>query len=337
MTQLSLGLLAGSPKTFSDLASLWLSHQHFRVEQTRYFYEKKARALSIQVGAVLVERCAGESGARIFSEMAARLAARGRSPKEVWHLVQVAGRILRWAKDMGFVQRVPKMPVVRVPISAGKSRWFTEAQFAALLGAVLPNLQKAAARGEIAARKSLLETQCWLAWCYYTAARNVDCDSVVLDRSVSLVHGTYSIQFSKTRAAAAHFEPEWIPLPPALLALLQDLARTPPIAVSGERMWSPQSHGIDMVIRRACKSLGVPPASPNDLRRSFATVHAAAGVPDYVTARKMGHLGERMVRQVYRQVPRAALAAPVFANSAPNSANLIAVDFAGLGKEAKKT
>jgi integrase len=49
----------------------------------------------------------------------------------------------------------------------------------------------------------------------------------------------------------------------------------------------------------ACARLGIPPVSPNDLRRTFATWLRASGVEPSLLAAAMGHTTSRMVEQVY--------------------------------------
>nr|MBK7068068.1 tyrosine-type recombinase/integrase [Deltaproteobacteria bacterium] len=52
-------------------------------------------------------------------------------------------------------------------------------------------------------------------------------------------------------------------------------------------------------LREACKRTGIPPCSPNDLRRTFATWLRAAGAPTDLIAPVMGHADTRMVERVY--------------------------------------
>lgn len=60
-------------------------------------------------------------------------------------------------------------------------------------------------------------------------------------------------------------------------------------------------------MRAACKRAGIAPVSPNDLRRTFASWLAQAGVPMLTTARLMGHASTKMVEQVYAQLSRNVL------------------------------
>jgi len=52
-------------------------------------------------------------------------------------------------------------------------------------------------------------------------------------------------------------------------------------------------------LAQACERAGIPKVTPNDLRRTFATWLAEAGVPELVTASLLGHTNSAMVRRVY--------------------------------------
>lgn len=55
-------------------------------------------------------------------------------------------------------------------------------------------------------------------------------------------------------------------------------------------------------LEAACKRAGIAKVSPNDLRRTFASWQAEAGVPEAVTASLTGHTSSQMVRRVYGRI-----------------------------------
>jgi integrase len=55
-------------------------------------------------------------------------------------------------------------------------------------------------------------------------------------------------------------------------------------------------------LQHRCKALGLPPLSSNDLRRSYGSMLARAGVPFEVIAKLMGHRSTKMVMEVYGQM-----------------------------------
>lgn len=52
-------------------------------------------------------------------------------------------------------------------------------------------------------------------------------------------------------------------------------------------------------LRQACERAGIPPCSPNDLRRTFASWHVSAGISHDVLRRAMGHTSTAMLDRVY--------------------------------------
>ncbi len=56
-------------------------------------------------------------------------------------------------------------------------------------------------------------------------------------------------------------------------------------------------------LRAACEAAGIPPCSPNDLRRTCATWLRAAGAPPELIAPVLGHADSRMVERVYGRLP----------------------------------
>lgn len=72
-------------------------------------------------------------------------------------------------------------------------------------------------------------------------------------------------------------------------------------------------------LRAACARSSMPPVSHNDLRRTFASWLAIAGVSPLVVARLLGHASTRMVEQVYARLDRATLHHAVQALQAPGA------------------
>jgi len=60
-------------------------------------------------------------------------------------------------------------------------------------------------------------------------------------------------------------------------------------------------------LHAACERLGIPPVSPNDLRRTTATWLRAAGVEPHLIAAVLGHRDARMVERVYGRITPEAL------------------------------
>ncbi|HEX5657149.1 MAG TPA: site-specific integrase [Polyangiales bacterium] len=105
--------------------------------------------------------------------------------------------------------------------------------------------------------------------------------------------GRVRIPGTKTEAAE-----RWLPPPAELFDIL--LARS--VSTPLGRPLFPRWLNVRRDLEAACKRAGIAKVSPNDLRRTFATWQAEAGVPEAVTASLMGHTSSAMVRRVYARI-----------------------------------
>jgi integrase len=64
-------------------------------------------------------------------------------------------------------------------------------------------------------------------------------------------------------------------------------------------------------LKRACAKAGIARVSANDLRRTFVSWLATAGVPELTVVKLVGHSSSQMVRRVYAQLAPATLAEAV--------------------------
>lgn len=81
--------------------------------------------------------------------------------------------------------------------------------------------------------------------------------------------------------------------------------------------WSNRNRDIKL----ACERAGIPPCSPNDLRRTFATWLRAEGYAPHDIAVMMGHVDSRMVERIYGRLNPEQLSA-IMQRAAPGSAKL---------------
>jgi len=99
------------------------------------------------------------------------------------------------------------------------------------------------------------------------------------------------------------------------------LVRRAHAADTGAALFAPWTNGR-RDLAAACKRAGIAPVTFNDLRRTFASRLAEAGVPEITIAQYMGHSTSAMVRRIYAQVSPAAhrhaidSVAPLLATSA---------------------
>ena len=127
----------------------------------------------------------------------------------------------------------------------------------------------------------------YLAGYVYTGARRSELWRIEA-RDVDIARNTIRIRGTKTASAD-----RVVPIAAELLPLVRRLLRE----CDGGPLW-PEYEEWD-VMRRACERIGIESVSATDLRRTFASWLAQAGVPLLVTARLMGHRSTRMVERVY--------------------------------------
>lgn len=112
---------------------------------------------------------------------------------------------------------------------------------------------------------------------------------------------TWTVRIPGTKTKASKRE---IPIAlPAQRVLLQLAAESGHLPVS----WRNMSKDIP----KMCLRVGIPRATPNDLRRSFATWGVEAGVSREDVAKLMGHVSTAMIFQVYGRESAGALGAKI--------------------------
>lgn len=115
---------------------------------------------------------------------------------------------------------------------------------------------------------------------------------------VDLVAWTVRIRGTKTAGSDRHIP---IPLPAQRALLIRAVEAGLPAR------WPSVSSSLPKI----CERLGLPRATPNDLRRSFATWGIEAGVLRSDVARLLGHRSTAMVFRVYGQETAGALGAKI--------------------------
>ena len=75
----------------------------------------------------------------------------------------------------------------------------------------------------------------------------------------------------------------------------------------GDPLFTPWQN-VRRDLHQACAQAGIPPVSPNDLRRTCATWLRAQGAPPHLIAPVLGHVDSRMVERVYGRLPTDQLA-----------------------------
>ena len=144
-------------------------------------------------------------------------------------------------------------------------------------------LTKAEAKKLIAYWAHRKDIQSWIILCLYTGAEK----SVVPKISVDHVRDGH--HFLRLPGTKNTHRDRIVPASPGLKKFL-DRGLTLPV---------PAWDGASSYVPKSCVEIGITRATPHDLRRTFCSWMAMAGVSELQCAKLMGHGSTRMVREVY--------------------------------------
>lgn len=160
-------------------------------------------------------------------------------------------------------------------IHTPRDRWLTQAEFRKL------------------AKQLTQQRRDWLTVCVFTGMRLGEMGRLAAQH-VDLKTGLIRVPGTKT-ARALRTVPAGAALP-VLKRRMLATRRTPGALLFGE--WGK----VNRDLAAACKRAGIARVSPNDLRRTFSSWLAQAGVPALTTAHLLGHTSTRMVERVYSRL-----------------------------------
>lgn len=153
-------------------------------------------------------------------------------------------------------------------------------------------------------RRSMAERAAQVAFIVATSARWGEAERARRE-DVLLVDGGgfVTLRGTKTEGAA-----RVVPILPTTAPLLR-------IALEhgGEGLLFSPWGNVRRDLHEACQRIGIPPCSPNDLRRTTATWLRNAGVEPHLIAAVLGHRDSRMVERVYGRLTPEALGAALLA------------------------
>lgn len=197
-------------------------------------------------------------------------------------------------KRLAKLKELPPCPDL-VPDDLGtvyvpRSRWLHRAEYALLMIELSP--KRAGVKGGL--RHHVDDRRDYLAAYCLTGVRKTELFDYERGRDLDEARAELHVRGTKTEGAD-----RVIPLSPEALAVFKRRERFP--------VW----HTVVRDLGRACERAGIPPATPNDLRRTFCSWLCQAGVPERTCAELLGHADTTMVRAVYGHLDRATLAAAV--------------------------
>lgn len=148
------------------------------------------------------------------------------------------------------------------------------------------------------ATKLLVELMCdeperhaWVMLGLATGARKSELDRIHPNADYDQETSVLSIRGTKTKGSLRE------------VPITADWQHQVEAALRRVQPWPRASHELPA----ACKRAGIPPATPNDLRRTFATWMLQDGVDENLVARMLGHGSQAMIRAVYGQLGGAKL------------------------------
>jgi integrase len=211
------------------------------------------------------------------------------------HTVGKELRALQQAwRRLAKLKQVPPCPDL-IPDELGtvytpRSRWLTREEYDAMLKQLAPKKagKKGGLRHHTQDRRDYLTAYC------FTGVRKSELFDY--DRARDLNEKRAELHVRGTKTAGAD---RVIPLSPEALE------------VFARRASFPEWHTIVRDLKRAAERAGIPPVTPNDLRRTFCSWLCQRGVLERVCADLLGHEETTMVRAVYGHLDRPTLAAAV--------------------------
>lgn len=166
-----------------------------------------------------------------------------------------------------------------------RERWLTPEELVKLLGALNP-------------RRRL-----WVTLACYLGARSSEVSGL---RWEDIEGDRAHLLGTKT-----HGSDRWVPIPKTLSAVLRPMSEPGPwrsgygarrgLLVGG---WASDCRDLT----KACKRAGIPRVTPNDLRRTYASLLAQEGVTSLAIARLLGHSTTAMTDRVYSRLSAGSLA-----------------------------
>ena len=137
----------------------------------------------------------------------------------------------------------------------------------------------------------------WILLQVYTSANKSEVSRITWEH-VDVTAGTVHIPGTK-RAQRDRV----VPMHPELAGWLRTRDRCRPLVEPWVK--------VNAWLRAACKTLGMPHVSTNDLRRTFAAALKQAGVDSLPVAHMMGHSSTTMIERVYGRLSRATYEAAI--------------------------
>ena len=274
----------------------------------RHWWNEYARLVRTELGGYGLQEFAPPTGNARLVEYVKQCEARQMSGRTIRNRLSVAEQVLRFAVERGWLAAAPLHPRMP-PKAAPVYHYLTEANFRALRVALYRGRD-----GTVAELRGFTPTEpgpiyiarrkVYLSWLFYTGVHKHDADAATSDW-LFLDGRAYIRHNSKSSRSVPD---EQFEMPDQLHDDLHELQ-----AVLGRPFWPGEQFtggpwvSVNAVMKRAAQRIGFPhPVNPAILRRSYAREMLQRGYSVREVADRMGHVDERMLREIYTRFPRAA-------------------------------
>lgn len=272
-------------ETLDDAVQRLLTSPSKRATATTEYYAKKAGHLTRVLGAS--QRLATLTRHQVEAYLVQR-AAEGAGPHTIQKELVVLRVVLRtsiragcWAGNVDAI-----IPSVRAEYKP-RTRWLTVAELSGVLGQLLPD-RSARVAFSVAVGATWSDTD-------RAQREDIQGDTV-------LVRGLKTSTRWRTI-------PMVLPEQKSLIRFCQEHAQ----GVGGD-LFLPWAN-VRRDLHAACARAGIPPCSPNDLRRTLGHWLRGAGAPPDLIGLVLGHADSRMVERVYGRIPVEVLRARLLATT----------------------
>lgn len=297
------------PEFFGAVLDRWQAEKRYDRAGSEKYGRSYAKLVRAELGAYRIADFAQPDGNRRMVAYVRELEKRSFSGRTIRNRLSIAEQVLRFAVERGWLASAPLHPKLP-PKAAPVFHWITEPMFRALRSDILRGVtvERMGGTGGIKDAAGLAlyvaRRRVYLSWLFYTGVHNADADTASADQL--FLDGRAYIRHNQKSSRVVPDEQFEMPEPLfADLTALQEALGRP--FFPGERFAGGPWSKCSKVMQAAARRLGFPHgATPRILRRSYAREMFLRGYEIHEVADRMGHVDERMLREIYVRTPKAA-------------------------------
>jgi integrase len=273
----------------------------------RNYGHQELRLVRRELGARRIAEFEAPQGFDVLRAYRDEMRDRGLGPKTRSNRLNTAMQVLAFCAEWGWLRSLPRRPkaiVAGETIIKPSFDWISEADFR-LLRAELGRGKVRAGSAKFLKDRASIEDyfarrRLYLSFAFYTGLHTADLDAltaetVLVDFDRYWRHNTKASRFVK---------PITLEMPDQLkLDVEAELTRLGRRWRPGEAIAGGRWPNVQKVLAGACARAGLSPVNPRILRRSCARMYALMGWPERDISEVLGHVDQRMIREVYVRIP----------------------------------